>query len=178
MRGSSGRELNLTFAQDEASGRQDGGSRRGRAAGWVGKQQQWCIMERQTEARAREKKDQSGCLFFLPAEKAFIDGSGYIWKHWAFFFLTYPFFTPLPPPNPPLFLFSRSSFSPGSWRAACKVSSRVQSYKNNPGFIGIATGGWHGGVRVKWVIRHNSPLLPERTAPVYSVLTAAHTRTE
>lgn len=58
-------------------------------------------------------------------------------------FLNWPFF-------PPFFSFLLA-LSPGSWRVACKVSSRMQRYKNNPGFIGIATGGVHGGVRVKWL---------------------------
>lgn len=39
---------------------------------------------------------------------------------------------------------------------ACKVSSHTLCYKNNPGFIGIAMGGWHvgrggWGLRVKWL---------------------------
>ena len=68
---------------------------------------------------------------------------------------------------------------PGAGGGACKVSSHTLRYKNNPGFIGIAMGGWWRG----WggwglsVIQHNSPLLLEWTALLYTVLTAPHTHT-
>lgn len=92
----------------------------------------------------QKKKDQSQCLFFLPAEKASIDAFGYAAlletrSSFNLAFLSY-FLSFLP-----------SLSHPGAGGELVK-SAAICRYKNNPGFIGIAMGGWHRGeVRVKWL---------------------------
>lgn len=117
----------------------------------------------------QEKKDQSACLFFLPAVNELIDGSGYTWRRPSRADSVRPALL-----SSCLFSFCLGQAAAG---AACEVSSRVPIYKNNPGFFYWDCHRRLAG-EVKWVIRHNSPLLARRTAPLYTVLTPyPHTHT-
>lgn len=123
--------------------------------------------------RRKKKKNQSGCLFFLPAEKAFIDGFGYaaLLQTQSGFDLAFLslFLSFLPPP----------ALSPRSWRGACKVSSHTLCYKNNPGFIGIAMGRWHGG---EWGLSgytaQFSSLTRKNCTVIYCTACSTHWETE
>lgn len=81
----------------------------------------------------------------------------------------------------PLFPPPSLSHSPRSWRGACKVSSHTLYYKNNPGFTGIAMGGWHGG---EWGLSGYTAQFPSLTRKNCTVIyctdcpTCTHRETE
>ena len=120
----------------------------------------------------KKKKNQSRCLFFLPAEKAFIDGFGYaaLLQTQSGFDLAFL----------SLFLsFLSPALSPRSWRGACKVSSHTSCYKNNPGFIGIAMGRWHKGERgLSGSTAQFSSLTRKKCTVIYCTACSTHWETE